>query len=229
MKNKYLLLSIVFTFSLVLAACTNGNTSNTEESNPNKPEINGDVDESQGNSDDPYNNDSDSETPVSFTAEEITEQMIGAIADEDMETLAQHVHPEQGLLFSPYVHVQDDAVVVDQEDVANLLASNDVLTWGLYDGKGTPIELTPAAYFEEFLDLSPFEEPTDILINDLQDRGNTTNNIDDKFPTATVIEYYNEGSEEYAGIDWSSILFVYEEDTNGDDKLIAIIRDMWTI
>lgn len=30
------------------------------------------------------------------------------------------------------------------------------------------------------------------------------------------VEYYNEGTEQYAGLDWSSVLFVYEENEQNE-------------
>lgn len=241
MKKRYTLIAILFILSLLLAACNNSGNNNGNENTPDDHTVvnNGDsesndedlsendedeVDENTDNSED--NDHSSSEL---LTPEEISNELVEAIKNEDMATVGSFVHSEKGLLFSPYVYVDDEAVIIEQADIENLLDADEVLTWGVYDGKGTPIELTPADYFEEFLDMTPYEEPDEILINDLQNRGNTVNNVGEKFPNATIIEYYDDGSEEYGGIDWSSVLFVYEEDADGVNHLIAIIRDMWTV
>lgn len=243
-KKRPTAIVILFILSLLLAACNNTGKENGEENKPDENTIvsNGESepngvnlpggdkiidDKVDGSADNDKN--SDKEDNKLLTPEEISEQLVEAIEREDMVTIAHFVHPEKGLLFSPYVHVDDSAVVIEQVDIANLLLSDEVFTWGVYDGKGTPIELTPAGYFEKFLDMTPYEETEEILINDLQNRGNTINNMREKFPNATIIEYYHEGSEEYGGNDWSSVLFVFEEDIDGVNQLIAIIRDMWTI
>lgn len=218
MRLKFTFIANIFAILLLLAACNNSGHNNGERNEP---------DENTDNSEDIEH--TDNEQNELLTPVEISNQIIKAMIHKDMETVAQFVHPEKGLLFSPYIYVDDQAVVIEQTAIANLLDSDEVFTWGVYDGKGTPIELTAAEYFEEFLDMTPFEEPDEILINDLQDRGNTINNIGLKFPNTQIIEYYHDGSEAYAGIDWSSVLFIYEEDTNGTYQLIAIIRDMWTI
>lgn len=242
MKKRYTVIVMLFILSLLLAACTNSGKENGEVNKPEENTVvnNGDSkpndgdlsedDEADPNTDNGENREqTDKGDDKLLTPEEISNQLVQAIESKDMKTIADFVHPEKGLLFSPYVHVNDDAVVIEQTDIANLLASDEVFTWGVYDGKGTPIELTSAGYFEVFLDMTPYKEPDEILINNLQNRGNTLNNIREKFPNATIIEYYHDGSEEYAGIDWSSVLFVFEEDVNGVIQLIAIIRDMWTI
>lgn len=92
-----------------------------------------------------------------------------------------------------------------------------------------PIELTPAEYFETFVDGKQFIDPDEVLINDLKQRGNVEKNIAEVFPDAQVIEYYDAGTEEFTGIDWSGLILVYERDSAGKLMLVAIIHDMWTI
>jgi hypothetical protein len=156
--------------------------------------------------------------------------IIQALGDRDMKKLAETVHPDKGLTFSPYVYVTDEAVVVAKQDVPGLLETAEQKTWGEYDGKGTPIKLTPEQYFDEFMDMSLFvDDPNDILVDEPQERGNTENNIKKVFPDSKVVEYYDDGSEEYEGIDWSSINLVYEKDADGTWRLVALVRDMWTV
>lgn len=167
------------------------------------------------------------EQPLSL--KELSDQIIGALDTRNMDTIANYVDPEAGLLFSPQVYVTDEAVAFEKSDVDALLDSSTKYDWGRYDGKGTPIELTPSEYFDEFLDVTAFQDPDEILENDVQHRGNTKNNLREKYPEAEIIEYYDSGSEEYSGIDWSSIYLVYKTTDTEHLQLIAIVRDMWTI
>lgn len=159
----------------------------------------------------------------------LSKTIIKALNEYDMETIALYVNKEKGLLFSPYVYVTEEAVKFEQAELTTLLEDDKTYIWGDYDGKGTPIELTPKHFFDEFMDIEQLLDPDDVFIDDPQDRGNTENNIHDVFPDETVVEFYDEGSEAYAGIDWSSINLVYAKDEEGIYTLVAIVRDVWTI
>lgn len=188
----------------------------------------GNSDHNTSDADEPDNN-NDTDAEEEADVQEVSDKIITALDERDMDTVAEYVDPEKGLTFSPYVYVTDDAVRFDKEDVPSMLDSDEAFVWGDYDGKGDPIELTPADYFDEFIDMEPYLEPDDVLVDDPQDRGNTKNNIKDVFPNTTVIEYYNDGSDEYGGIDWQSVDLVYDENDTGELQLVAIVRDMWTI
>ena len=232
MKKRYAFIAVLFAFAFLLTAC---NDSEEKVDDGNKPIENGEVNpgDHPENGDDTTEEDvddnKDNEEQQPLTLEEVSEQVVEAIHNKDLKPVAEYVHPEKGLLFSPYVHVENNAVVIEKDGLENLLASDRVYTWGIQDGRGTPIDLTPNEYFVEFLDMTPFLEPDDILIDDPQDRGNTMNNVAEKFPDAHIVEYYNDGSDEFEGMDWASVLFVFEEDEAGNPQLIAIVRDMWTI
>ncbi|MUV36683.1 hypothetical protein JNUCC1_00487 [Lentibacillus sp. JNUCC-1] len=166
----------------------------------------------------------------SFDIREASDEILQAIKQRDMKSIAEMAHPDKGVLFSPYVYVEENAVNVSKDELSDLMQEPDQRLWGHYDGSGKPIELTPKAYFDEFLDVSKYlNDPDEVLIDDPQHRGNTVNNVKETFPDSKIIEYYDGGSEEYAGIDWSSIILVYEKDDSGKWKLVAVVRDMWTI
>lgn len=209
MKKVFLQIIPIMAIILLLSACNGNENMNQEE-----------TDKSEDNNE-------AVEEPL--TLREISDEIIKALDTRDMDTIANYVDPEDGLLFSPYVYVIDEAVVFEKNEVASLLESNEKYNWGSYDGKGTPIELTPSEYFDEFLNMTAYQDPDSVLKNDPQHRGNTKNNLKERFPEAELIEYYADGSEEYAGMDWSSIYLVYKKDDTEHLQLIAIIRDMWTI
>ncbi|MRH41082.1 hypothetical protein GH741_00150 [Aquibacillus halophilus] len=175
------------------------------------------------------NNLESEEEEEELTIEEKAETIIQAIHNRNMESLAEQVHPEKGLLFSPYVFIQEDAVVFEKNQVATLLNDNEQYLWGHSDGSGEPIELTPNEYFDQFLDIEALLEPDEILVDQVKQRGNSINNLKEVFPESTVVEYYHSGTEEYDGMDWSSVNLVFEQDQNGSWKLVAIVKDQWTI
>ncbi|MBM7573743.1 hypothetical protein [Aquibacillus albus] len=150
------------------------------------------------------------------------------IVSQDMKTLAKHVHPERGVLFSPYVHVKEDAQVFQQSELENFFEDDQVYEWGVYDGRGNTIELTPSEYYEEFIYAPDLQDADQILVDEMKQRGNMKNNIKAFFPNSTVVEFHLEPSEE-SGMDWSSLNLVFEQIKGGEWKLIAIVNDQWTI
>lgn len=210
MKKLLLILSVILLGTAGLVACN----SKEEESEERVTEKN--------------NSNEENETEI-LDIDEQSERIIEALDHRDMESVAEYVHPDDDLLFSPYIYVTDDSVTFQKDEVASLMENEEEYIWGIYDGVGGDISLTPEEYFDEFLPMELFVDPDDIIIDDLQDRGNTKNNLDEVYPNARFVEFYNEGSEEYAGIDWESIIFVFEPDSSNELKLVAIVRDMWTI
>ncbi|WP_117168682.1 hypothetical protein [Paraliobacillus sediminis] len=163
------------------------------------------------------------------SVEQKAEEIIRALANKEMAFISNTVHEEKGLLFSPYIYIEEDAITFEKNEVTNLLEDMETYLWGNYDGSGKPIEQTPNEYFEEFIDAEPLLDPDEVRVDSFEQRGNLINNIEDVFPEAKVIEFYTEGSDEYEGMDWSSINLVFEQNEHDIWKLVAIVTDQWTI
>lgn len=167
-------------------------------------------------------------TPEPLTLEQAAEQVINALADRNLETVASFVHPQQGLRFSPYAFVQEEHQVFAAEELAGLLDSDAVYAWGQYDGTGDPIELTFEEYYEEFVYSADFANAEQVAVNERLGQGNTINNIPDFYPESSFVEYYIPGTEEYGGMDWESLRLVFLQE--GDTwVLVGIVHDQWTI
>ncbi|MBP1948604.1 hypothetical protein [Virgibacillus litoralis] len=151
-------------------------------------------------------------------------KVLTLLANENMEALANQVHPEKGLLFSPYVYVKSNAVTFSQDEITKLLEDNTVYEWGTQDGSGKPIELTPREYFDEYVNASAFSNADEVNVNNLKNRGTMLNNIREVFPNAQTVEFYQNGKEELA---WESLTLVFE-DMDGSRKLVAIVHGEWT-
>jgi hypothetical protein len=157
------------------------------------------------------------------------ELVINSLADKDMEMVANFVHPERGVRFSPYAFVRDEYQVFLPQELPDLLGSEEVYTWGNYDGTGEPIALEFEEYYEEFVYSADFADPEQIAINERLGQGNTINNIDDFYPEASFVEYHFSGfEEEYEGMDWESLRLVFVQE-DGAWWLVGIVHDEWTI
>ena len=171
-------------------------------------------------------------TPIpteTLTLEEAANEVINALAEEDMDTVAQFVHPEQGVRFSPYGFIREEHQVFMPETLAGLPQSEAVFNWGNYDGSGEPIELTFDEYYEEFVYSADFANAEQMAVNERLGKGNTINNIQEFYPESSFVEYHFSGFEEqYEGMDWESLRLVFVQE-NGVWLLVGIVHDEWTI
>lgn len=160
---------------------------------------------------------------------ETAELVINALADKDMEMVANFVHPERGVRFSPYAFVREEHQVFMPDEFPGLLGSEEVYTWGNYDGTGEPIEMEFEEYYEEFVYSADFADPEQMAVNERLGQGNTINNIDEFYPEASFVEYHFSGfEEEYEGMDWESLRLVFVQE-DGAWWLVGIVHDEWTI
>jgi len=157
------------------------------------------------------------------------ELVINALAEEDMEMVANFVHPERGVRFSPYAFIREEHQVFMPGDLTVLEDSEEVYTWGNYDGTGEPIALEFEEYYEEFVYSADFADPEQMAVNERLGQGNTINNIDEFYPEASFVEYHFSGfEEEFEGMDWESLRLVFVEE-DGAWWLVGIVHDEWTI
>ena len=163
-----------------------------------------------------------------LSLEKTADQVIRALADKDLETVASFVHPQQGLRFSPYAFIREEHQVFMAEELTGLLALELVTTWGRYDGSGEPIDLTFEEYYEEFVYSSDFANADQVAVNERLGQGNTINNVEEFYPEASFVEYYILGTEKFGGMDWESLRLVFIQE---DDiwLLVGIVHDEWTI
>ncbi|MDW7753667.1 MAG: hypothetical protein SCH68_00710 [Brevefilum sp.] len=161
--------------------------------------------------------------------ETVAAQVINALAEKNMARVADFVHPEMGVRFSPYGFVREEHQVFMAGELDALVGSEQVYTWGAYDGTGDPIELTFDDYYQEFVYSSDFANPEQMAVDDRLGQGNTINNIGEFYPGSSFVEYHFSGFEEqYEGMDWESLRLVFVEE-DGTWWLVGIVHDEWTI
>ncbi len=155
--------------------------------------------------------------------------VVDLLGRADMNALAEYVHPEMGLRFSPYAYVREDDVVFGIDQIPGLFADTDTYLWGVYDGRGDPIELSFAEYFNRFVYDQDFAKAEVIAFNQrIGGSGGTINNIDEFYPGSIMAEYYFSGfNPDYAGMDWRSLRLVFMP-YEGEWLLVGIVHDEWT-
>ena len=155
-------------------------------------------------------------------------EVVLALKAGDMHKLATFVHPEKGLRFSPSAYVKTDTDLVFSVDrVRRLLSDQKKYVWGMYQGSGEPIKLTPREYLREFVYTKDFANASEIGYNRTIGHGNTINNIATIYPDAIVVEYYVRGTtpgrEE---TDWQSLRLVFEQHQQ-KWYLVGCVHDEW--
>jgi hypothetical protein len=154
--------------------------------------------------------------------------IVSALKNKNMNEVAQYVHPQMGLRFSPYATVKDTDQVFSADKVAGLMEDPMVYLWGNYDGSGEPINLTYADYYAKFVYDEDFANAPQMALNHRLSTGNSIDNTFEYYQNSMVVEFYFPGFDaQYAGMDWRSLRLVFMQQGN-DWFLVGIIHDQWT-
>lgn len=169
------------------------------------------------------------ESPINNSLSRVIDVME-SIKAKDMEKLSSYVHPTRGLRFSPYDYIDTEtSKIFTVEDIKVLDKSNEVYTWGNYDGIGDPIELNFNDYYDKFVYDKDFANPQIVGNNVAIGQGNSIDNTKEVYPNSHFIEFHFKGFDpQYEGMDWESLKLVFEEE-NGTLYLVAIVHGQWTI
>ena len=147
----------------------------------------------------------------------------------DYYHLSSIIHPNLCLRFSPYPYLLDSDQTFCPEDMAGLLGSDTLFTWGRYDGSGEPIKLSFDDYHQRFVYDQDFFQPEIVGLNQEVSSGNAINNIPDVYPDGIVVEYHFPGFDpKYSGMDWRSLRLVFVQEKGGW-FLVALVHGEWTI
>ncbi len=165
-----------------------------------------------------------------MTIAEISNELIEAISIKDFETVSEFTHPVKGVRFTPYTYVSlDNDIVFNRAEIESFFDDQDVYIWGIYDGIGDDISLTPSQYYEKFIYTNDFKNAEEIGYNEVLSMGNMNENQFEVYDNAIVVEYYFSGfNPDYEGMDWRSLRLVFQQYRN-DWKLVGIIYNQWTI
>ena len=164
-----------------------------------------------------------------YSAYVVANKALDAISKCDYKSLSEYIHPTKGIVFTPFSYVNcDENLVFTAAQVSNFATDNDKYIWGVYDQSSVSIEATVRDYFERFVYDKNFLYANQIGINSIIRQGNSIENVIDEFPDSVFVDFYDSGSEEYDGLDWSSLKIVMEK-CNGEFKIVAIIHSSYTL
>lgn len=229
MKKSFFTFLLLIVF--VATACSNEavNEGELREEKPQQVEeelVNEETSESENK--DAINEDQTEEDAKDLVMEN-AEKVVKLLEEKNIEELSYYVHSEKGVLFSPYLYIDSDAITFNKEKVMDFFKESETHTWGAYDGTGDPMELTTSDYYSKFIYDGNYHQADEIIFDPVETRGNSLRNIDEVFPDSHTVEFFVEGTEEYGEMDWKALNLVFEKDEQGEWKLIAIVHDQWTI
>ena len=173
-------------------------------------------------------------SPAGMSNAELTAFAFGVLeylGDNDFEALSRIVHPDFGLVFSPYATVSISANKrFNAEQVASFGTDSNVYIWGVYDGTGEPIEMTPADYLTAFVFSDDYTKASIIGVDRIVKSGNALENITGEFPGLRFIDFHIPGGDKdyHEDLDWSSLRLGFEEH-EGDLWLTVIVHSTWTV
>jgi len=172
----------------------------------------------------------DTQEYIKSIIEERAMSVLKAIKNYDIDKLADAVHPDKGVRFSPYGYVDvENNLVFTAEEVKKLADDPKKYLWGYYDGSGEPISLSFSDYHKKFIYDVDFVNAEEIGYNKTLGHGNSLNNSFEVYKNSIIVEYYFSGFDpQYEGMDWRSLRLVFEK-KNDIWYLVGIIHDQWTI
>lgn len=155
--------------------------------------------------------------------------VAGYIKNSDFESLSSIVHPTLGVVFIPYSTVDFSSnKCFSASEVAQFGTNTTKYVWGTMDGTGSPIEMTPEAYFARFVFNVDYTQASIIGIDHIVHSGNALENVTEEFPNSKFIDLFYPGTTENDNLDWSTLRLVFEE-YEGKYMLTAVIHSEWTV
>lgn len=156
-------------------------------------------------------------------------KVINILKSKDMNGLSEYIHPTKGIRFSAYQHVNKADLVFDSAKIKDFLKDNTKYTWGIYDGSGEPINLTPLEYYNKFIYSADFANASTVTYNQIAKPSNMIENQFGVYKDAIIVEYHiPQIDKQYEGMDWQSLRLVFEK-YNDKWYLVGAIHGQWTI
>jgi hypothetical protein len=156
-------------------------------------------------------------------------EILEYIKDEDYGALSAVAHPELGVVFAPYAMFEfASSKGFTPLEIAGFRTDATAYIWGVYDGTGEPIELTPAEYFKRFVFDRDFTRAQELGVNYVVKSGNAKESLVTDFPQVRFIEFHiPEDSKSIEG-GWSSLRLGFEE-YKGSLMLTMLVHSEWTV
>ncbi|MBS3681417.1 ankyrin repeat domain-containing protein [Ornithinibacillus massiliensis] len=165
---------------------------------------------------------------------EHAETVFDLLATRNMTELANHVHPEKGVVFAPFLQLnstplteEHEPVIFQANEISGLLQNKTVYHWGDHGSSGLPIDMSPAEYLDNYVYTK--QEPDSIFINqqDLSGPEFFTDIIRGEYPDAHMVQYSFNETIPGDDLSWLQLTLIFEP-YNNEWKLVGILHNAWT-
>jgi hypothetical protein len=146
------------------------------------------------------------------------------IKGKKYEELSNIVHPQKGLLFSPYGLIDNEnAIVLTQEKVKRLKENTQLFIWGYEYNSSEIIMMTFENYYHNYVYNYEYTKSRNIGINDIVGDNRTVDNIKEIFPQGEYVDFYLPAMTD-DNKSWTSLRLVFEQ-FEGMYYLVGIVGD----
>ena len=154
--------------------------------------------------------------------------VLTCLRDNDYKTLSKYVHPEYGLIMSPYstINLSSNQCYMPGK-VTTIGDDKEVYVWGTVNGTDEPIQMTAKDYFAAYVYDHDYLSAPVIGINRIIKSGNSLENVTSIFPEGEFVDFYIPPVSAES-MDWYILRLVFEN-SGGSLKLSAIIHSQYTV
>ncbi len=167
------------------------------------------------------------ETSQEKTVINLNNEIVSLLKDKDYKNISKYIHPEKGIKLSMYSFVSDNDKNFSKADFEKYIDSNEIFTFGHKDGSGAIFTVSLKQYLKDWVFKKDFSKAK-INYENFEGKGNSLNNIKEKYPNSVIVENYLAGTVEYSYMDWNSLILVFEKIDN-QYYLVAISNNQWTV
>jgi phage terminase large subunit-like protein len=162
----------------------------------------------------------------------LTKQVLSYLKTKKYDSLAQFIHAEKGVRFSPYAFIDtmhDKVISVELLNRWTDKKKQEKINWGNKDATGDPIISTIDEYVNSFVYDVDFSKADSTKVNQFIGGGNAQNNLLPIYPGHNFVESYFKGADKkMEGMDWRSLRLVFKY-MDSKYYLVGMVHDEWTI
>lgn len=143
---------------------------------------------------------------------DLATEVVLALKNRDFAKISEYAHPEKGVRFSPYGHVNTSTDKVWKKEQLKKFWNDTVKhQWGYFDGSGDTMLLRTQDYYKKFIYPKDFIKAPHIAQDSILNSGNSLLNFKEVYPNAHFVEYYIPGADpRYGGMDWQDLRLFFE-------------------